>query len=197
MLQHTTTHCSRCESKFSYSSRGFSATHRTATHRDLLQHTATYGNTLQLIETHCINRCDDFYAYSCGGFLEKTVLAPDQLGFANSWDGVQVHFPLQHSAPLCTTLQHYVTRCNVLQHSTNFCSTLQHSTTLRNNPQHSATLCNTMLCDGIGVCTTLQHCTARCSTLQHAATPLQRTVQHTATLCNILQHSGTPSQDGV
>ena len=44
---------------------------------------------MQALMDPSVNPCDDFYQYSCGGFIKNTQLQGDQLSFAHAWDGVQ------------------------------------------------------------------------------------------------------------
>jgi putative endopeptidase len=44
---------------------------------------------MQALMDPSVNPCDDFYEYSCGGFIKNTQLQGDQLSFAHAWDGVQ------------------------------------------------------------------------------------------------------------
>jgi len=146
----------------------------------MLQHTATYCNTLQHTAAHC-------------NALQRTTTHCNAL---------------QHSTTRCNILQHTAMhrhRCTSARwkkswHAATHCNTPQHTSTLCNTLQHCA-YCNILqrigtgarLCDIEKVvthCNTLQHTATHCNTMHHIATHGNK-LQHCATHCNILQHTAT------
>ena len=139
---------------------------QTATHCNMLQHTAIRCMTLQSMV-----RDDDVP-------LPKT--RPSKL-HCNTLQHVATRYnALQHtifdddvllpktksSKPLCNTLQHTATHCNTLQHTAPHYNTLHHTAPHCITLHHAATHC-----------TTMQHTATRCTTLQDAATHLPHRVR--------------------
>jgi len=179
---------------------------RYADWRKILQHTATYCNTLQ--------------------HTKKRITASTMR--TKYWRYADWRKLLQHTAAHCNSLQHTETHKQVnytesttstrysrYQHRRKYCNTLQHTTTYCNTLQHTRKriLLNRQWIQHLGsihiggkYCNTLQHTTTYCYTLQHKnkrVTLNRQRRQHigninirdllwyTVTHCNTLQHTAT------
>ena len=114
----------------------------TATHRSILQHTATMGT-----------RCNNGASRGDSMWLRTRQAI-----------NCNTRKSLQHTATHCSILQHTATHCNTLQHTATHCNTLQHTATRRTfaNGTRHAINCNKR--------NSLQHTATHCNILQHTAT---------------------------
>jgi len=135
-MQHTEQHFLYCGPNMP-----LSATHHsTLAHDAILQHSATYCNTLRHI-------CSTLF------WIHQTCRKMDE---GNTLQHTATHCnTLQHTATHCNKLQHTATHCNTrnkLQHTATHCNTLPHTRMRAPHHQHS-----------------LQHTATHCNILQHTA----------------------------